>query len=151
MSAHRRRLPTYHQATGVGEMEEKEAYHLANSGYRSEPDVQSRSSEEREENISPRGIRRDDKHDNEWVPWDSDHKRNAAGATGGKNAEMNEYGAYYKNIAEVLDPTFQRAPHCSGVMLTDDHNDRQTGNKSAPIVPPLKRKSPKEKGKKGHR
>ena len=55
-----------------------------------------------------------------------------------------EPGGYFSNIAETLDPTFQRATR-----REDDEEDDKTGSgKSAPIVPPLKRKISKEKNKK---
>jgi hypothetical protein len=54
-----------------------------------------------------------------------------------------EPGGYFSNIAETLDPTFQRASRRG-----DEEGDKAGGGKSAPIVPPLKRKASKEKSKK---
>ena len=55
-----------------------------------------------------------------------------------------EPGGYFSNIAETLDPTFQRATRRED----DEEDDKAGSGKSAPIVPPLKRKSSKEKNKK---
>jgi hypothetical protein len=55
-----------------------------------------------------------------------------------------EPGGHFSNIAEALDPTFQRASHSAD----EEEDDRVSGGKSAPIVPPLKRKMSKDKSKK---
>ena len=61
---------------------------------------------------------------------------------------QEERGGHFSNVAETLDPTYQRASRRATQEEDDDEGDRAGGGKSAPIVPPLKRKTSKEKGKK---
>ena len=61
---------------------------------------------------------------------------------------QEERGGHFSNVAETLDPTYQRASRRATQEEDGDEGDRAGGGKSAPIVPPLKRKTSKEKGKK---
>ena len=60
-----------------------------------------------------------------------------------------EPGGYFSNIAETLDPTFQRvSSRASGEDDGEEDGDRAGGGKSAPIVPPVKRKTSRDKNRK---
>ena len=73
-----------------------------------------------------------------WIPRDSPDSNTEPT---NEEADNSEPGAHYTNVAETLDPTFQRIHHRSPRQLVDDSNDRQGSNKTAPIVPPVKRSS----------
>lgn len=60
------------------------------------------------------------------------------------NDARQEPGGHFSNVAEALDPTFQSAPRPMAEEVVSDDSDKAGGGKSAPIVPPLKRKASKD-------
>lgn len=134
-------MPTYHEAIGVDDVEREESRHHTNDGrHRSKPERKNESFGEGEgkEKMFRRRSEHEGTSDVIWIPRDSPDSNTEPT---NEEADNSEPGAHYTNVAETLDPTFQRIHHRSPRQLVDDSNDRQGSNKTAPIVPPVKRSS----------
>lgn len=140
VSSHKRHLPTYHEAIGIDDVEQEESQR--HDGNMPKPEKKSESFGKGDaEKVCRRSNSEDQISDEVWIP--RDHENNTKETN--RETDSTEAG-HYQNIAETLDPTFQRTHR--NLQLTDDPNDRQGSNKTAPIVPPVKRKASKDKGKK---
>ncbi|CAB3983468.1 Hypothetical predicted protein [Paramuricea clavata] len=143
-SGPRRNLPTYHEAVDDFRREDVPPVgndHRVDTRREREPERGERPSQVR--NSSP------EQHYEELWHAKSGAKTHALTPQMLESCDSGqEPGGHFNNIAETLDPTFQRATRRADGEAGGEEDERASGGKSAPIVPPLKRKTSREKNKK---
>ena len=135
----RRNLPSYHAAVDDFRREDVPPVsngHRVSSGRQYELERRERPSEVRTSPEQP--------YEEVWKAKSGSNTRALTPEMLESSDSRQEPGGYFSNIAETLDPTFQRATRRED----DEEDDKSGSGKSAPIVPPLKRKVSKEKTKK---
>ncbi|CAB4004238.1 Hypothetical predicted protein, partial [Paramuricea clavata] len=138
-SGPRRNLPTYHEA--VDDFRREDVPPVGNDHR-----VDTRREREPERGERPSQVRSTSPEQDYEELW---HAKSGA-KTHALTPQMLEScdTGHFNNIAETLDPTFQRATRRANEEAGGEQDERASGGKSAPIVPPLKRKISRDKNKK---